>query len=624
MQRHLPLFAALLLIQTIIASSAAAQGPVQVAPARPNIVWFMSEDNSVHHMQLYNPAGAPMPHMEALADSGLVFNHCFSNGAVCSVARTTLITSCYAPRIGAQHHRRAERVPLPEGLAAFPAYLRDAGYYTANNSKTDYNADLGDRAPWDQSSKNASWRNRADGQPFFYVQTLTTTHESSLHFENMDQPTDADPDQMTVAPIYPDTPLLRYTYARYHDRHAQIDRQFGQVVEQLQQDGLMDDTFIFFFGDHGGVLPGSKGYAYERGLHVPLIVYVPKNFRHLLDEDLQSPGMRVDGFIEFVDFGPTVLNLAGIESPEGIDGKPFLGEGVTLEELNERDEAFGYADRFDEKYDMVRTLRVGKYKYMRSFQPFNVDALYNQYRYRQLAYRQWRDLYRAGELNPTQSAFFEPRPAEMLFDVEKDPYETHNLATDPRYYAVLTDLRERLTARVKGMPDLSFLPEPVMLNEGVMNNPVAFGQNFKDEVGAMVDIADLQLLPFARAKGSLEAALKSREQGYIYWALISASSFGEEAAGLKGVAQQAVSRYDDALLTTRLAEFYALAGIEADVPGLLNEALSQCKTEMEALLVLNTVALLHDTVEGFEMDVQVPERFRKNGWVQDRLNYLRP
>ena len=150
---------------------------------------------------------------------------------------------------------------------------------------------------------------------------------------------------------------MRQKYAQYLTMNNGIDKQMGRFIKQLEDDGLMDDTFIFHYGDHGGVLPGGKGYAHNDGLQVAMVVYVPKNWQHLAPA---KSGSRIDGFVEFVDLSATVLNLAGIDIPKQIDGKPFLGKGVKLDELNKRDTTFGYADRFDEKYDHVRFLRKGK------------------------------------------------------------------------------------------------------------------------------------------------------------------------------------------------------------------------------------------------------------------------
>ncbi|RMF41346.1 MAG: sulfatase [Planctomycetota bacterium] len=589
---------------------------------RPNIVWLVSEDNSIHYMRLFDPHGTATPNIERLAEHGLVFENAFSNAPVCSVARTTLITACYAPRIGTQFHRRSVLVPMPPGLSMFPAYLRQAGYYTTNNQKKDYNA-VETPGTWDESSGRATWRNREPGQPFFHMQSFGTTHESSLHFSQQEyetEPTETDPDSVFVAPYHPDTPLFRYTVAKYHDNIRRMDQQIGQVVSALADDGLLDDTFIFYFGDHGGVLPRGKGYAYESGLHVPLVVYVPKNFRHLSPFDLRS---RVPGFVEFVDFGPTVLQLAGVSLPEGIDGRPFLGAGVTAEEVNARDEAFGYADRFDEKYDMVRTLRKGKYEYVRSYQPFNFDGLQNNYRYIMLAYREWRELYRRGELNEAQSQFFRPRPPEMLFDIEADPHEVRNLADDPAYAEVVVALRQRLRERVKGMPDLSFYPESY-LAEVAFQNPVEFGQEHREEIARLVDIADLSLLPFDQARAGIERALQSSDPWQRYWGLIVCSSFGAQASPFVPLARRLMDGDPNLLVRTRAAEFLGLIGA-ADPRPTLKECLARSQSPIETNLILNTAVLLRDGQPGYPMEItaaDVSPAAAEYQDVQRRLAYF--
>lgn len=605
----------------IAASCLPLIGLPTLAAEKPNIVWLISEDNSIHYMKMFDAHGAETPHIQQLAEHGLQFEQAFSNAPVCSVARTTLMTGCYAPRIGTQFHRRAVSVPMPENVAMFPAYLRTAGYYTTNNKKKDYNADESP-GTWDQSSDKASWRNRRSDQPFFHMQSFASTHESSLHFNQEsfeNSPTSTDPESVFVAPYHPDTELFRYTVARYHDNIRKMDAQIGDIVEQLRQDELLDDTFIFYFGDHGGVLPRGKGYAYESGLHVPLVVYVPKNFQNLIDRPL---GSSVPGFVQFIDFGATVLKLAGLEPPVEIDGRPFLGQRVSAKEVDARDEAFGYADRFDEKYDLVRTLRKGKYEYVRSYQPFNFDGLQNNYRYIMLAYQQWRELYQAGQLNATRSAFFRPRPAEMLFDIEADPHEVHDLAEDPAHAAMLAELRERLRTKVKSLPDLSFYPESYLV-ENAFDHPVAFGQRQQSEIAAMVDVADLSLLDFSQARGPLLRALNSESPWIRYWGLIVCSCFGREAAEF---VQRASELKQDAnlLVRTRAAEFLGLIGAEEPQATLL-DCLQTTQSGVEANLILNSVVLLRDGSPGYEFDpgqFQLQESVSSYSDVLRRLSYL--
>ncbi|MFQ5731475.1 MAG: sulfatase [Planctomycetaceae bacterium] len=594
------------------------------APAadRPNFVWLISEDNSKHYLKLFDRNGAETPRIAEMAKQGLLFEHAFSNAPVCSVARTTLITGCYGPRIGTQFHRKSTIVPMPAGLRMFPAYLRKAGYYTTNNRKKDYNAIEG-RDVWDASSRRATWRNRNKGQPSFHMQSFTTSHESSLHFTATamkNQKTETKPESVTVAPYHPDTPTFRYTYARYLDRIRKIDHQIGAVLDKLKDDGLLEETFVFYFGDHGGVLPRSKGYLYESGLHVPLVVRVPKKYRHLVDA---KPGTRVTGFVSFIDFGPTLLNLAGIPVPDAVDGRPFLGKGVRMADVNKRDETFGYADRFDEKYDLVRTLRKGRFKYMRSYQPFNFDALQNNYRYRMLAYAEWRRLYREGKLNATQRQFFEPRAPEALYDLAKDPYETRNLANVPKYAATLADLRRRLSRRVKGMPDLSLFPESALV-KGAFANPAAFGRKHKRKIAALVDVADLSLVPFEKAQAGIRVALSSKDPWQRYWGLIACSSHGKVAASFAATAKTLAANDREPLVRVRAAEFLGLIAA-ADPRKTIMDALAKSDSGIEAALILNTLVLLRDGKPGYAFKVtgnDVNPAARREPLVQRRLQYL--
>ena len=556
---------------------------------RPNIVWIVTEDNSKHYLRLYEEGGAPMPHIEALAKKGITFNYAFSNAPVCSVARSTLITGCYAPRIGVQYHRKMELAPMPDRLKMFPEYLHDAGYYTTNNSKEDYNLIKSDKV-WDESSRRASYRNRATDQPFFHVQNFGITHEGQLHFSKGDMnstPTQTSTTAIEPFPYHPNTATYRYTNARYHDLHQKADEAIGKFLEQLEADGLMDNTIIFYYGDHGGVLPRSKGYIYETGIHVPLVVYIPERWAELAPVEL---GTRSDAFVQFIDFGPTVLNLAGVEVPVQMDGKPFLGGGVTKADWSKRNTAFSYADRFDEKYDLVRAYRKGKYKYIRNYQPFNIDGLYNFYRYKMLAYQEWAEMFREGQLNTAQQQFFSPKPAEALYDLENDPYELYNLADDYASANVLMELRTTIQNQVKSMPDLSFYPEPYFLENG-LQNPVQFGQENKSEIAELVDIADLSLVGFAKAKKEIKRALKSPNLWKRYWGLIVCNSFGIEAKSFFKRAKKMVRKDKENLVRMRAVEFLVLNDQPVSEE-LVIEIIKAAKTKTEANLMLNSIALL--------------------------------
>ena len=599
---------------------------------RPNIVWLVTEDNSVHYLRLYSEGGAPMPNVERLAEHGFVFNHAFSNAPVCSTARSTIISGCYGPRVFSQFHRRSVKVPMPGDLKMFPVYLRDAGYYTSNNNKEDYNF-IKSEGVWDDSSRHATYRNRDPGQPFFHVQNFGMTHEGQLHFKSDEMASvelNTSVNDVSVFPIHPDSDTFRYTNAWFRDRHRLADEQLGLFLNQLEADGLMEDTIIFYYGDHGGVLPGSKGYAYERGLHVPMVVYLPEKWQHLAPLDWRtgenlSVGQRLNGFVQFVDLGPTVLNLAGLPVPDSMDGSPFLGVGVDSQALEARNTAFGYADRFDEKIDFVRTLRRGSFKYIRSFFPFKVDALQNNYRYRMLAFQEWRSMYRAGELDSVQRKFFEPRPAEALYDLKKDPFETHNLADDPAYRQVLEELRSSLRHRLESMPDLSFFPEPVLV-ESAAENPVRFGWQQQARIRELYRIADLSLVSWEVARGPILTALESEDPLERYWAIVSCSSHGEASIEFAGRIEKMATEDLDILVRMRASEYLGLLKI-ADPRAPLIAALYAAESEVEAFWILNTIVLLHDLNPEFPFTVdrkQLPPSWMESrgDYVNRRLDYL--
>ncbi|WP_346882616.1 sulfatase [uncultured Algibacter sp.] len=602
-----------------IISSCKAKQAEQITP--PNIVWITSEDNSTHFMDLFDAHGTSTPNIEKLANNGVKFTHAFSNAAVCSAARSTLISGAYGPRLGTHYHRKLQKVPMPDGLEMFPYYLRQAGYHTTNNSKEDYNIFKTDSV-WDDSSKKATWKDRQPNQPFFHVFNIGTTHEGKLHFteEDMKAGTKTNPDSTFVFPNHPQTELFRYTNALYLDKIKQMDTEVGQVVDKLEKEGLLENTFIFYFGDHGGVLPGSKGYLYESGLHVPLVVYIPSKYKNSVN---LKPNTSSDAFVSFVDFGPTVLNLAGVKMPEGIDGVPFLGKNITKKDLANKNETFSYADRFDEKYDMVRALRKGKYKYIRNYQAFNFDGLMNEYRYRQPGYKEWKSLYEAGKLNDVQAQFFEPKPVEALYDIEADPYETHNLAKEEAYSKTLVEMRDNLNTRTKTMPDLSFYPEFYLI-ENAFENPVLFGQEHKEDIKNYIDIANLSLENFDNVKSKIETSLKSSDPWERYWGLITCSNFGKEALSLKDEITTISKTDNETINRVRASEFLGLT--ETQNPAqMMTDALYNTEDSSEALLILNSMTLMKECKLKYTFNIdrtKLKNNMLSIKLIRTRIDYL--
>lgn len=590
------------LVMGLAASCGFTLSLASFAAEKPNIIWLISEDNSKHFMHLYSPDGVKMPEVEKLADQGLIFDNAYSNAPVCSTARTTLATGAYGPRIGTHYHRASHFAQLSGQLTPIYQLMKEAGYYVSNNAKTDFNFAT-EAQLFNQSSRKADWRARKNEQPFFHIQTFYETHESRLHFPKSDiknKPTVHDPDKVNLFPVYPNTNTFKYTYARYLDNHLKVDTEISKVMAKLEADGELENTFIFFFGDHGGVLPASKGQIYERGLNIPLVVRIPKNFKHLVGKGLQQPNhTRIQGLVSFVDFAPTVAKLAGVKVPAEYDGKAFLAQNIDKNKLNQRATTYAYGDRFDDKYNMVRSVRNGRFKYVRSYTPYYAWGLHSYYRYKQQAYLEWRDLYHAGKLNAVQSAFFEPVQPEQLFDVVADPHETKNLANDPQYQKQLLKLRNQLSEKLVSWVDLSFFPESY-LAKYALDDIDGFKKMHQKQMETLLDIANLQMLPYAQTKKPLEQLVQQGNEWEQYWALIVLSRYGKNANKSVNLVKKLLNNSKSVYVKMRAIEFLTRADNFDPREPLL--ALINTTKGITRLEVLNIAAYLREAY-GYRFNV---------------------
>ncbi|MBM3861591.1 MAG: sulfatase, partial [Verrucomicrobia bacterium] len=310
------------------------------AADRPNILWLVSEDTTTT-LACYGDKITPTPTIDKLAREGIVYERCFTQ-PVCAPSRHTLIAGMYAVCSGPAHQMRAQG-KIPDWLKGFPAYLREAGYYTSNNAKTDYNSPIDVKEAWNESSKKAHWRNRAAGQPFFSVFNHEVCHESCL-FPEKEEPT-VDPAKVRVPPYQPDTPEIRADWARHYSRLAKMDSQLAEKLKDLGDAGLAEDTIVFYYGDNGGVVARSKRFLQRSGTHVPLVVYYPPKWQHLAPA---KPGSRIKDPVHFVDFAPTVLSLAGVKIPGYMQGRAFAGKA----KVAPGEFVLCTRDRMDERYDM--------------------------------------------------------------------------------------------------------------------------------------------------------------------------------------------------------------------------------------------------------------------------------
>ncbi|MDF2156796.1 sulfatase [Algoriphagus sp. CAU 1675] len=419
--------------------------PKTTFPKQPNILWIVCEDMSPEHLESYWGTGGRTPNLNALATESLQYQNAFSTAGVCAPSRAALITGAYQTSIGAMHMRtlapsqaagdayppgfKGYSTVLPEGMLPYPIYLRQAGYYVTNNSKEDYQF----RSPvmmWDDSSNKAHWRNRKDpNQPFFSIFNFTTTHESQVWAREGKDSLLVDPKDVTVPPVYPDDSITRRTIARFITNVMRMDEQVGEVIRQLKEDGLYDKTIIFFYSDHGDGMPYFKRELYDRGLKVPLLVKAP----------WLEGGTNTEELVSFVDFGPTLLSLAGIPIPESMQGQAFLGE----QKAEPRKYIYAARDRMDSEYDRVRAVSDGRFKYIRNYMPEKSNYQNIRYRLQNPLMVHLLELNEKGALNENQSRWFaKSKPEEELYDTQNDPWEFTNLVGNPEYANILKELRK--------------------------------------------------------------------------------------------------------------------------------------------------------------------------------------
>ena len=420
---------------------------------RPNFLWLTCEDIGPY-LGAYGDPLAHTPHLDRFAKQGILYAQAYANAPVCAVARSTLLTGMHSPSIGT--HQMRSRPQLPPEIPAYSKLFRTAGYYCTNNVKTDYNSSyLGDSTLWDESSNRAHYRGRAEGQPFFAVFNDTQSHESRLDRLPENLRTRLAPEQVRLPPFHPDLPEMRKAWARLYELVSRVDAWFGQKLAELEEEGQAENTIVFFYADHGGMLAGTKRYLNMPGTRVPLIVRFPRKWQHLAP---RPPGSVEDRVVSFVDFPKTVLSLAGIQPPPLMQGRIFLGPD--LEPPLPMVPLYRY--RMAERYDLCRGLVDGRHFFVRNFMPHRPPGRDSTYGYMvQANWRAWREHYEAGKCDAVQSRFFQPKPQVELYDVRQDPWNVNDLAERPEFQARRHEFEQALDRWMIETRDIGLIPEPL-------------------------------------------------------------------------------------------------------------------------------------------------------------------
>lgn len=457
---------------------------------QPNILWLVAEDLSPY-IPPFGDSTIQTPNLSRLAAEGVRYTNVYSVTGVCSPSRATLATGVYPNYMGAHNMRTLfqqpaakkkgiinyECVPPPQ-VKMVSQIMRENGYYCTNNAKEDYQF-FKTLTAWDESSVYAHWRNRPEEKPFFSIFNFGVTHESNTwnpfgrpydldtfppprtnkqwwkQFQGKQKPLFVAEDlAVSVPPYLPDTEVVKKDIRRMYSNIVEMDRQIGRVLDQLEADGLLENTIIIWYTDHGGPLPRQKRLLYDSGLKVPMIIRYPNQ---------DKAGTIDEQMISFLDFPPSLLSMANITPPDWMQGRAFSGKKV---KQAPRKYIHASGDRFDEYSDMIRAVRDHRFKYLKNFKPNQGYYLPLEYRERMATTQELLRLRDAGELNEIQMQWFrDSKPAEELFDTQNDPHELYNLATDPDYQEKLVELSTECESWMKAIDDKGFIPEEDLIRQ---------------------------------------------------------------------------------------------------------------------------------------------------------------
>jgi uncharacterized sulfatase len=509
-------------------------------------------------------------------------------------------------------------MPLSKQIRCFTEYLREAGYYCSNNVKEDYNFTTPTEA-WDESSDKAHWRKRTPGQPFFSVFNLTMTHQSQTRYDRarLDEVSSGlpaekrhDPETVFVPPYYPDTPLVRENLAALHTQITLMDQRVQEILDELEEDGLSENTIVFFYSDHGDGLPRGKRWLHDTGLRVPLIIRFPERYSHLAPS---PPGTVTDRLTSFVDLAPTVLSLVQVKIPDYVQGKAFLGGAAE----SERDMVFAIRDRIDEVLETSRAVRDRRYKYIRNYLPHRPRMHRSFFAEITPIRQELRRLAASDELAGEAAWLMNPtKPAEELYDTQADPWEMRNLADSEVHSKVLDKMRQKLKSRMLETWDTGLLPEDELVTRFGGRPPF-------DSVGQLEVYPMERVLEVAELVGrgpekmsELRAAMSASDSAVRYWA---ATGLGALGVAAKPAEDELKSALRDSSSAVRFAAAEALCNLDLDelaVP-VLAEGLSEASilAQLHAAQILVAVGPKSRlAIPAMKNAVERSEGLQDHGW----------
>tara|TARA_R110002096_G_scaffold111394_1_gene243132 strand:- start:24470 stop:26293 length:1824 start_codon:yes stop_codon:yes gene_type:complete len=506
---------------------------------RPNILWLTSEDNNIDWVGCYGNKYAETPNIDALAEQGFRYTHCYANAPVCAPSRSTWITGVNALSMGTHPMRSRNDIPH-DIIKYYPDYLKKAGYYVSNGMKTDYN--IGGRPDndcWDATDKKVSngevssvdWETLGNQQPFFKVINFFESHESRA--QGKVENTIHNPNDVNLHAYHPDVPDIRKTYAKYHDAVKRMDTGVGEALKKLEELGLADNTIVIYNSDHGGVLPLSKRYLFASGIHSPLIIRIPEKYKSLYP--VKEVGTIVDRLVSFVDMPKTWLSITGAPVPDHMQGNIFLGKNKEPEQKYH----FAFRGRMDEGNENARAVYDKEFVYIRNYMPYAPWLQHLQFLWKMTATVAWEKYVNDGKATTEQAKYFYPKNyTEEFYSLKDDWDNTNNLIENDKYAEKIEAMREALRDWQLKIYDSALLPESEMIKRA-KDNGITIYEMVRNpklyDLPALLDAADLALEQNEKNIDELRNMLNNEDSGVRYWAMVGCFLLNDEVAGLKAI-----------------------------------------------------------------------------------------
>ena len=506
---------------------------------RPNILWLTSEDNGISWVSCYGSKNARTPVIDQLAKEGFRYTHCFDNAAVCAPTRSSWITGMNAVSMGTQPMRSRYDIPH-DVIQYYPDVLKEAGYFVANCTKTDFNiGGRPDGSCWDEPKAKYAWRKRKPGQPFFCIYNATSSHEKTAHRPYVpNEELMEGAEDMKLFAYHPDLPQVRNNYLQYARAVEQMDAEMGEVLKALKKDGLYDSTIIVYNSDHGGVMPRSKRFLYASGIHCPLVIRIPEKYKHLYPAE--KTGVAVDRLVSFIDMPKTWVSLAGAKIPNTFQGTVFLGQGIETEPKYH----FAFRERTDERKDNVRVMRGKRFAYHKNYMPYAPTGQYLGYMWKGSVAPAWEKEYREGRTNKITGRFFERRVPEEFYDNVADFDNVHNLIDAPEHQAKIKELKQTLREEQLRIYDSGLLPEQMRVRRAEANQMTIY-EMVRDPklypLETYLDAADVALEQDQANLDRFVHGLKDDDAGIRWWSINGLLLLYADAAPAKEALQKALS-----------------------------------------------------------------------------------